>query len=78
MVRPGDAFGRHNVASKRPEAALHSVANDRAADLFGDGKADSNCGIAIAAVADEQDEAGGCGALPGVCGEEIATLAKGN
>ena len=64
-----------DFAGERAEAPLHAVADDRAADLLGDGEADAHRGVAILAVADEQDEAGrGC-ALAAVGGEEIRALA---
>ena len=65
-----------DLAGQRAEAPLHAVADDRAADLLGDGEADALDRIAVLAVADEQDEAGRRRAPAGVGGEEIGALAE--
>jgi hypothetical protein len=75
MVGARKAFDRDKVAGKGAETALHAVADDCPADLLSDGEADANSGVAIRAVADQQDETWRCGALPGIGSQEIATLA---
>ena len=62
-------------AGERAEAALHAVADDRVADLLGDGEADAHRRVAVVARADEQDEAGHGRALAAVGGKEIRALA---
>ncbi len=76
MVGAGDSLGRQEFAGERPEASLHPVADDRSADLFCNGEADANRWVAILAIADEQDETGSGGALPGVGRQEIGALAQ--
>ena len=74
MVGAGNALCRDDLAGERAEAALHPVADDRTADLLGDGEADAHRRIRILAVADEQDEAGHRRAQAAVGGEEIRAL----
>jgi hypothetical protein len=74
MVGAPNALGRDDLARKRPEAPLHAVADDRAANLFGDGEADAHRRIRILAVADEQDEAGRGRALARVRGKKVGAL----
>ena len=62
--------------SQSPKAPLHAVADYRPADLFADGEADALGGIAVAATADEQDEARRRRAPSGVRGEEVRALAE--
>jgi hypothetical protein len=76
MVGPGKAPGGQKLSGERAQAALHAVANDRAADLPGDGETDALGGVAVGAVADEQDEAGSRGAPPAVGGEEVGAFAE--
>ena len=66
-----------DFAGERAEAALHAVADDRAADLLGDGEADAHRRIAVAARSRTSRTKPGMGArLPRVGGEEIGALAK--
>ena len=65
---------RNDLARKLAEAALHAVADDSAANLLGDGEANSFDGIPVVPVADEQNEARGCRAPSGVRSEEIRAL----
>ena len=58
MVGAWKATLGHDVAGKRPKAALHAVADNRIADLLGDGETGAHLRVVIAAVADQQDEAG--------------------
>ena len=74
MVRAGNALRWHQFAGERSKAALHSVPNDGAADLLRDGETDAHPRIVILAIADEQDEAGGCGAKAAVGGKEVRAL----
>jgi hypothetical protein len=75
MIGAGNAMIGQGCASEGAEAALHPVANDRVADLFGDGEADAHGRIVIAARADEQDETGHGGAPAAVGGEEVRAFA---
>jgi hypothetical protein len=74
MIRAGKAFARHKLAGERPEATLHAVADDSAADLLGDSEADTHLRIAILAVADEQDETGRARPQPAIRGEKVRSL----
>ena len=71
-------LGGKDFAGERAEAALHAVADDRVADLLGDGEADAHRRVRVLAVADEQDEAGHGRALAAVGGEEVRALAEGD
>ena len=64
MVGAGESLRRHDLARERAEAALHSVADDRSADLLGDGESDAHRRIVIVAVADEKHKAGVAARLP--------------
>jgi hypothetical protein len=74
VVRARNAFERHDFSGERAQATLHSVADDRAADLLGDGEADAHRRIMILAVADEQNKTGRSRAAPSIRGEEIRPL----
>jgi len=75
MIGASDAGCWNEIAGKRPEAALHTVADDCAADLLGNGKADAHRWVLVGAIADQQDEAGGRGSLAFIGGKEIRALA---
>ena len=75
MVEAGMAALGKDVAGKGPQAPLHPVAEDRIADFPGDGEAGANLDVVIAAIADEQHEAGGCRAPSRVGGEEVGAFA---
>ena len=64
------------VAGELAEAALHPVADDGIADLLRDGEAEAHRGIAVAARADEQDEAGRRRAQAAVRREEVRAAAQ--
>ena len=63
-------FGQDR-AGELAEAPLHPVADDGVADLLGDGEAEPHRRIAVAARADEQDEAGRRRAQAAIGREEI-------
>ena len=77
MIGAGMPPVGQDFARERAEAALHAVADDRAADLLGDGEADALGRIAVAAIADEQDETRRRRAPAGVGGEEIRRVCGG-
>jgi hypothetical protein len=77
VVRARHPSLRQQLARESAEAALHSVADHSAADLPGDGKADTHGGVAVAARADEEDEAGGRSPLAAIGGEEIGAAGEG-
>ena len=77
VIRAGKTHRGNELAGERPEAALHPVANDRAADLFGDGESDPHRAIAVLAIPDQQDEAGRGRAPAAVRGEEVGALLDG-
>jgi hypothetical protein len=77
VVRAGKSLRLDNLSGKRPEAALHSVANDCATDFLRDGEADAHRAVRILPVADEQDEAGSRRAEPGVRRQEVGALGNG-
>jgi len=58
MVSAWNAARRKDFAGERSKPPLHPVADDRSADLLGDGEADALGRIAVGAVADQQNEAG--------------------
>lgn len=74
MVGAGDSVCRQKLAGERAKAPLHAVADDRIADLPGDGEADPDQVVAVAARADLEDEAGGRDAPAAVRGEEVGAL----
>ncbi len=57
VIGAADAVIGKDVSGERAKAALHAVADDRVADLLGDGEADPHGGIGVASVADQQHEA---------------------
>ena len=63
---------------KRAEPPLHSVADDRLADLPADGEADALRLIAVFAIADEKDEARHRRAPSGVRGKKVRAFPKGD
>ena len=65
---------REHFAGERAEAPLHAVADDGVADFLGDGDAGAHLRVVVAAVADEEHEAGGRRAPAGVGGEEVGAL----
>src|SRR3954465_6456301 len=76
MVGPGNAALGQQLAGERPEAPLHPVAPPRAADLLRDGDSEPHVGILVAAVADEQDEAGHGRPAAAIRREEIGPAGK--
>ena len=76
MIGAGNSMFWQRFAGEGAKAALHPVADDRIADLLGDGEADAHRHNDIAARADEQDKAGHGGALAAVGGEEIRALGE--
>ena len=72
------AARRDDLPRKFAEAALHPVANDRAADLLADGVADSLDRIAVRAIADEENETRRRRAPSGVRGEKVRAFPKGD
>jgi len=74
VVGAWNALDRYDFLGERPEAALHSVAHDCAADFLRDREADAHRWIAILAIPDEEDEAGHARAQPCVCGEKVRAL----
>lgn len=75
MIRTGDTQFRKNFSTKRPKASFHSVANNSAADLFGDCNAEPLRFVAIFAVTNLQDKAGHGRALAAIGSEKIASFA---
>jgi hypothetical protein len=57
MVCPSDSCLRQKLPGKFPKTALHPVADDRAANFFGDGIAHANLRGGILPIADKQNEA---------------------
>jgi len=76
MIRSVVAARRNDFAGELTEAALHPVADDRAADLLADGESDALGGIAVLAIADEQDKARRRRAPTGVRSEEVRAFPK--
>ena len=76
MVGAGNATNRQQLAGKRAQPALHSVAHHRVADLLGDGEADTDAAVAIVPLADEQDEAAARRPPPRVRRQEVRTAGK--
>jgi hypothetical protein len=74
MVGPGKAPGGQKLSGERAQAALHAVANDRAADLLGDGETDAHRLIRVLPLADEQDETGRRHATAAVRGKKVGAL----
>lgn len=76
VIRTGYALDRQKLARERPQPAFHPVANDRVADLLGDGEADANRGLTIVTRAYLQHEAGHRHASPAIGREEIAAAGQ--
>ena len=76
MVRAWDATSRDKLAGKFAEAPLHSVANDRIADLLRDCETDTQQMVPVIAFADQQDKSGHGKASAAVGGEEIRAFAQ--
>ena len=70
-IGPGDSGFGQNDPGELAEASPHPVADHGVADLLRDGEAESHGGIAVAARADEEDEAGRRRAKPAVRGQEV-------
>ncbi len=68
------AVGRDDLAGKRPEAPLHSVADNSAADFLGNGEAGAHLRVVVGAVADQKHKSSGRRAPAGVGGEEVCAL----
>jgi hypothetical protein len=75
MVGARDSAGRQELAGHCAKPALHPVADHSAADFLGDREADALGWVPVAAVADQQDEAGARRSPAGVGGEEVRALA---
>jgi hypothetical protein len=76
MVGAGDAGFGQDLAGELAQAPLHPVADDGIADLLRDGEAEADCGIAVAARADEEDEARRRRAPAAIGREEIRAAPK--
>ena len=76
MVRPGKTVGGHDFARELPQPPLHPVAGHGVADLAADREADPNPGVAVTAIADEEDETGSRRAPTGVRSEEVRAFPK--
>ena len=74
MIGAGDCMVGKGFANQRAKATLHAVANDRIADLLRHGVTDTDKVVVIAALANEQDEAGRRRALAAVGGKEVGAL----
>src|SRR5829696_8090376 len=77
MVGAGHPFFGQDIARERPEAPLHAVADDGAADLLGDGDPEPDRGVAVVARADEEDEAGHGRAAAAIGGQEVGSAGEG-
>jgi hypothetical protein len=71
MVGPGKARLREDLAGEGPETALHPIANHRSADLLRDRDPEPHRPVVVAALADEEDEAGHGRSPAAIGGEEI-------
>jgi hypothetical protein len=76
VIGAGYAFGGDELAGKGSQAALHTVADDRAADLLGYREADAHLWIAIAAIADQKHETGSGSAPAAVRGQKVGAFTK--
>ena len=74
VVGTGKPLDGHDLAGKRAKTALHSIANDGAANFLGDGDAHANGWIQILAVADQENEARRRHSLAGIGGKEVGAL----
>ena len=77
MIGALKAASRKKLASQCAEAALHTVSDNRAADLFGNGVTNAHRRIAVAAGAHQQHEPGHGRALTRIGGQEIGAPAEG-
>jgi hypothetical protein len=75
MVGAAEAFRRDHFAGEGAQAALHPVADDRAADLLGDRDAIADRAFGRGVGNDEQDEAGPGDPQAAVGVQKIAALA---
>ena len=75
-IGAGDTGLGQDFPGQLAEAAAHAVADDGVADLPGDGEAEPHDGIAVAALADQQHEAGRRRALAAVRGQEVRAAAE--
>ena len=78
MVGAGKTALGQQFPGERAQAALHAVADDRAANLLGHGIADADRGIAIVARTHQQDKAGHRRASSGIRGEKVCANPKGD
>lgn len=76
VIRSIMAARRNDLAGELAEAALHAIADNRAADLLADGEADTLGWVAILAIADEEDKARRRRAPSGVRSEKIRAFPK--
>jgi hypothetical protein len=76
VVGAGNAISRDDLASERSKAPLHPVAHDGSADFFGDCETDAHRGVAILALADQQNESGRGRPLAAVGRDEVRALAE--
>src|SRR3546814_4334357 len=74
MVRALDAQCWQKRAGQRAKTALHAVADNRPADLLGDGDAKTNGRVAIIAGTNKKHETGHRHALSGVGRQQVAPL----
>jgi hypothetical protein len=74
MIGASNALIGQDFACKSAEAALHPVADDRAANLLRDGETDPHPRILVLAVQNEQDEAWRGGAQAAVRSEEVSAF----
>src|SRR3546814_2899274 len=74
MVRALDAQCWQKRAGQRAKTALHAVADNRPADLLGDGDAKTNGRVAIIAGTNKKHETGHRHALSGVGRQKVAPL----
>jgi hypothetical protein len=75
MIGAAEAMDRQRFAHERAKAALHPVADDRAADLLGNRDAIADRAFGRGAGNDEQDEAGPGDPQAAVGVQKIAALA---
>ena len=75
MVGAGHAEGRKVFAGKGAKPAFQPIANDRSADLLGDGEADTYGRIAVISAAKLKNEPGHSDSLAAVGGEKICPFA---
>ena len=76
MICTDNSVVRQQLAGEATKPPLHPVADDRIADLLGDGEADAKRRILIATIANLEDETGHRESPAAVGSKEIGTLAK--